>query len=113
MPKVKYLKDLCSGVAGSVQDLQDYEANVLIQLGAVELFDENEAGKKAESDRLVTEAAKAAREAAEMAYEHIPPNILLNLNGRPVVSDFGDMVEQPEQKSTVEEPKKKGSKASK
>jgi len=100
MPKVKFLKDLCSGTAGTICDLQDYEANVLIQLGAIELFDENE-------------AAKAAREAAEMAYEHIPPNILLNLNGRPVVSDFGDMVEQPKQQSTVEEPKKKGSKASK
>ena len=40
MPKVKFLKDLCSGRAGSVQDLQDYEANVLIQLGAAEIFDE-------------------------------------------------------------------------
>lgn len=104
MPKVKYLKDLCSGRAGSVQDLQDYEANVLIRLGVVQLVDENEAAKKAESDCLVGEATKAAHEAAEKAYEHIPPNILLNLNGRPVVGDYGDM---------VEEPKKKGSKATK
>ena len=49
MPKVKFLKELCSGRAGSVQDLQDYEANVLIQLGAAEIFDEKAAAKKAET----------------------------------------------------------------
>ena len=42
MPKVKYLKDLCSGQAGTVCDLQDYEANALIKLGAVELILDHE-----------------------------------------------------------------------
>ncbi|WP_336957521.1 hypothetical protein [Acinetobacter johnsonii] len=113
MLKVKYLKDLCSGVAGSVQDLQEYEANVLIQLGMAEIFDEKAAAKKAENDRLAAENAKAKRLADEKEYEQIPPNILLNLNGRPVVGDYGDMIQQPETLSVVEEPKKKGSKASK
>ena len=108
MPKVKYLKDLCSGEAGTVHDLQDYEANVLIQLGVAELFDESEISEaarlaKAEADHLV----------AEQKYEQIPPNILLNLNGTPVVSDFGDLIEQSEQLSEAEKPKKKGSKTSK
>jgi len=113
MPKVKFLKDICSGRAGSVQDLQDYEANVLIQLGAAEIFDEKEAAKNAEAARIAVEEAEAERKAAEKAYEDIPPNILLNLNGRPVVGDYGDMIQQPETLSVVEEPKKKGSKASK
>jgi len=100
MPKVKYLKDLCSGLAGTVHDLQDYETNVLIQLGVAEIFDE---AKKTEADRL----------AAEQEYEQIPPDILLNLNGRPVVDDFGDMAEQPVLQLVPEKPAKKGSKTSK
>lgn len=100
MPKVKYLKNLCSGEAGTVHDLQDYEANVLIQLGVAELFDESE---KAEVDHLV----------AEQKYGQIQPNVLLNLNGTPVVSDFGDLIEQSDPLSEAEKPKKKGSKTSK
>lgn len=110
MPKVKYLKDLCSGAAGTVHDLQDYEANVLIQLGAAEIFDDSQ---QSEAARLAAEQAEAARFAAEQAYEQIPPDILLNLNGRPVVDDFGDMAEQPLLQLVTEKPNKKGSKASK
>lgn len=110
MPKVKYLKDLCSGLAGTVHDLQGYEANVLIQLGAAEIFDE---AKKTESDRLAVEKTEADRLAAEQEYEQIPPDILLNLNGRPVVDDFGDMAEQPVLQLVSEKPAKKGSKTSK
>lgn len=110
MPKVKYLKDLCSGLAGTVHDLQDYEANILIQLGAAEIFDE---AKKTESERLAAEKAEADRLAAEQEYEQIPPDILLNLNGRPVVDDFGDMAEQPVLQLVPEKPAKKGSKTSK
>lgn len=120
MPKVKYLKDLCSGAAGTVHDLQDYEANVLIQLGAAEIFDDSQqseaarlAAEQAEAARLAAEQAEAARLAAEKEYEQIPPNILLNLNGRPVVDEFGDMVQEPELLLVPENPVKKGSKASK
>ncbi|MEG2445280.1 MAG: hypothetical protein RSA22_13965 [Acinetobacter sp.] len=113
MPKVKYLKDLCSGVAGTVHDLQDYEANVLIQLGVAEIFDEKAAAKKAEIDRFAAEKAKAERLAAEDVYEHIPANVLLTLNGRPVVDEFGSMVQEPELLLVPENPVKKGSKASK
>lgn len=67
MPKVKYLKDLCSGQAGSVHDVQEYEANVLIQLGAAEFFDDSKNKKDP---------------------------VLLNLNGAPVVVDFGALVLQ-------------------
>ena len=100
MPKVKYLKDLCSGRAGTVHSLQDYEANVLIKMGAAEIFDDSE-------------QTEAARLAAEKEYEQIPPDALLNLNGRPVVDDFGDMAQQPEPLPETEKPAKKGSKASK
>ena len=110
MPKVKYLKDLCSGRAGAVHDLQDYEANVLLQIGAAEIFDDSE---HAEAARLVVEQVEAVRLAAEKEYEQIPPNVLLNLNGRPVVDDFGDMAQQPEPLPETEKPAKKGSKASK
>ena len=100
MPKVKFLKDLCSGRAGTVHNLQDYEANVLIKIGAAEIFDDSE-------------QTEAARLAAEKEYEQIPPDVLLNLNGRPVVDDFGDMAQQPEPLPKTEKPAKKGSKASK
>ncbi|NWK74151.1 hypothetical protein HYG93_07585 [Acinetobacter sp. SwsAc6] len=100
MPKVKFLKDLCSGRAGTVQSLQDYEANVLIKMGAAEIFDDSE-------------QTEAARLAAEKEYEQIPPDALLNLNGRPVVDDFGDVAQQPEPLPETEKPAKKGSKASK
>ncbi|MCL6246514.1 hypothetical protein M5F00_01320 [Acinetobacter sp. ANC 4945] len=110
MPKVKYLKDLCSGRTGNVHDLQDYEANVLIQLGAAEIFDDSE---QTEAVRLAAEHAEAARLAAEKEYEQIPPDALLNLNGRPVVDDFCDMAQQLEPLPETEKPAKKGSKASK
>ena len=100
MPKVKFLKDLCSGRAGTVHSLQDYEANVLIKMGAAEIFDDSE-------------QTEAARLAAEKEYEQIPPDALLNLNGRPVVDDFGDVAQQPEPLPETEKPAKKGSKASK
>ena len=100
MPKVKFLKDLCSGRAGTVHNLQDYEANVLIKMGAAEFFDDSE-------------QTEAARLAAEKEYEQIPPDALLNLNGRPVVDDFGDMAQQLEPLPKTEKPAKKGSKASK
>ncbi|WP_111860187.1 hypothetical protein [Acinetobacter sp. CFCC 10889] len=84
MPKVKYLKDLCSGRAGKVCDLTDFEANILVQLGAVEIIDEN--------------AGSNTRE------------LLLNLNGSPVVDDFGAFVEVPE---AIESTAKKGRKLNK
>ena len=104
MPKVKYLKDLCSGRAGTVHDLQDYEANVLLQIGAAEIFDDSE---HAEAARLAAEQVEAVRLAAEKEYEQIPPNVLSNLNGRPVIDDFGDMAEQPLLQLVPEKPAKK------
>ncbi|MBJ9954975.1 hypothetical protein I5735_18360 [Acinetobacter baumannii] len=41
MPKVKFLSDLCSGQAGSIHDLQDYEANILIKMKVAELVGDN------------------------------------------------------------------------
>ncbi|MHA3104670.1 hypothetical protein [Acinetobacter sp. ANC 3791] len=55
MPKVKFLKDLCSGQAGSVHDLQDYEVNVLIQLGAAEVISDNQSIEPAEQDKTSAE----------------------------------------------------------
>ena len=84
MPKVKYLKDLCSGQAGKVCDLTDFEANILVQLGAVEIIDQN--------------------------FPKNTKDLLLNLNGSPVVDDFGDLVEAPD---VVEITAKKGRKSNK
>lgn len=85
MPKVKYLKDLCSGRAGSVHDLQEYEANILITLGVAKLL----------SDKVKKNALK-------------PPNLLTNLNGTPVVNDFGELVEAAE---SAENPIENGKKS--
>jgi len=107
MPKVIYLKDLCSGVAGSVHDLQDYEASTLIRMGVAELAD-------SEQGKVEPEPVKPSE---------IPTDgLLLNLNGAPVVGDFGDLIPQPapevEQKEVPEtvvqaEAPKKSSKKSK
>lgn len=72
MPKVIYLQDLCSGVAGSVHDLQDYEANVLIRMGFA---------KPVKTSEIPTDG------------------LLLNLNDTPVVGDFGDLIPLTEPKS--------------
>lgn len=80
MPKVKFTQDLCSGVAGSIHDLQDYEADTLICLGMAELIVESKLNDPVD-----------------------PKGLLLNLNGTPVVDDFGtlvpEMAEQSVQKS--------------
>ena len=84
MPKVKYLKDLCSGRAGSVHDLQEFEANILIKLGVAKLY----------SDKVKNNASKT-------------PNLLKNLNGTPVVNDFGELVEAVESADKTTENGKK------
>lgn len=86
MPKVKFLKDLCSGRAGSVQNLQDYEARVLVQLGAAVLYENPK----------------------ENNQQTAP--ILMNLNEKPVIDDFGEMVEA---NIVIESPVKKGTKSRK
>ena len=86
MPKVKFLKDLCSGRAGSVQNLQDYEARVLVQLGAAVLYED----PKENNQQTVL--------------------ILMNLNETPVIDDFGEMVEA---NIVIESPVKKGTKSRK
>ncbi len=86
MPKVKFLKDLCSGRAGSVQNLQDYEARVLVQLGAAVLYEDPK----------------------ENNQQTAP--ILMNLNETPVIDDFGTMVEA---NNVIESPVKKGTKSRK
>ncbi|WP_166166893.1 hypothetical protein [Acinetobacter sp. SA01] len=86
MPKVKFLKDLCSGRAGSVQNLQDYEARVLVQLGAAVLYENPK----------------------ENNQQTAP--ILMNLNETPVIDDFGEMVEA---NIVIESPVKKGTKSRK
>lgn len=42
MPKVKFLKDLCSGTAGTEHDVQEYESNLLIKLGLATLVSETD-----------------------------------------------------------------------
>ncbi|WP_087511760.1 hypothetical protein [Acinetobacter chinensis] len=94
MPKVKYLKDLCSGRAGTVRELRQYEVNVLLKLKAVELID-------LDGGTAATEAQAAATEAHLL---DLPESVLRNLNGTPVVGDFGDIALKTEQKDIIPAP---------
>lgn len=69
--KIKYLKDTHDSEAGDVKEVQDLPAKVLIALGFAEL----ESGK---------------------AVEVVEVPMLLNLNGTPVIDDFGTMVLLPQ-----------------
>lgn len=86
MPKVKFLVDLCSGTAGTEVDVQEYEANLLLKLGVAELIGDFELKQvKAESP---TENSPKAIQGLIIQ----PDGVLLNLNGTPVVDDFGSFV---------------------
>lgn len=61
--KIKYLKNAPQGMPGDVAEVPDLQANILIKLKFAEAFEN------------------------ESALEH-----LQNLNGTPVVDDFGDLV---------------------
>ncbi|MBF6745469.1 hypothetical protein K3F96_06440 [Acinetobacter baumannii] len=99
MPKVKFLVDLCSGTAGTEVDVQEYEANLLLQLGVAELIDD-----------FVLEQVKA-ESPNENSPEKIlgliiqPEGVLLNLNGTPVVDDFGSFVPNAPQNPIETAPK--------
>lgn len=82
MPKVKFLKDLFSGRAGSIHDLQDYEANVLIKLKVAEIYDES----KSSIENSV---------------------LLLNKDGTPVVDNFGSLIEVQPLIENIEKKRKK------
>lgn len=78
MPKIELLADLCAGPAGSVIDVQDYEFNVLKKLGVAKLADSTNTSKQVD--------LKIVFEPIELK------GLLLNLNGTPVVDDFGALV---------------------
>ncbi|WP_151765929.1 MULTISPECIES: hypothetical protein [Acinetobacter] len=78
MPKIELLADLCAGPKGSIIDVQDYEFNVLEKLGVAKLVDSDDPSKNV--------ARKIVFEPIELK------GLLLNLNGTPVVDDFGALV---------------------
>jgi hypothetical protein len=78
MPKIELLADLCAGPAGSIIDVQDYEFNVLEKLGVAKLADSTNTSKQVD--------LKIVFEPIELK------GLLLNLNGTPVVDDFGALV---------------------
>ena len=78
MPKIELLTDLCSGPVGSIIDVQDYEFNVLEKLGVAKLADSTNTSKQVD--------LKIVFEPIELK------GLLLNLNGTPVVDDFGALV---------------------
>lgn len=63
--KIKYLKQAPQGMPGDIADVPDLQANILIKLNFAEIFD------------------------GEPTVE-----FLKNLNGTPVVDDFGGLVEK-------------------
>lgn len=83
--KIKYLKDAPAGKKGDVKDVKDYEGRVLIKLGFAILHDKTPLPTK--------------RECQKIKEEKIGKNILLNINGSPVVDDFGSNVNTPKVKS--------------
>lgn len=101
MPKVKYLKDLCSGQANTVRDVQDYEASVLIQLGVAELFDDGTIDES--SDKQI--ASVVAMESLDLGSATTTGNILLNLNDTPVIDDFGNVATISTEITAKPEPK--------
>ncbi|WP_288400256.1 hypothetical protein [uncultured Acinetobacter sp.] len=78
MPKIELLTDLCSGPAGSIIDVQDYEFDVLQRLGVAKLADSTNASEQFNGQTIF--------EPIELK------GLLLNLNGTPVVDDFGALV---------------------
>lgn len=78
MPKIELLADLCAGPAGSIIDVQDYEFDVLQRLGVAKLADSANASEQFNQ---------------QIIFERIElKGLLLNLNGTPVVDDFGALV---------------------
>ena len=85
MPKIELLTGLCSGPAGSIIDVQDYEFNVLEKLGVAKLADS------------INKPKYVAR---QIVFEPIKlKGLLLNLNGTPVVDDFGALVPEMAEQS--------------
>jgi len=78
MPKIELLADLCAGPVGSIIDVQDYEFNVLERLGVAKLVDSTNSSNQVD--------LKIVFEPIELK------GLLLNLNGTPVVDDFGALV---------------------
>lgn len=72
--KIIYLKDAPLGKAGDIADVTDIEGNVLVHLGF--------------ADVVPIEGFVKFHSIASNSQ----PVLLLNLNGTPVVSDFGDLV---------------------
>lgn len=78
MPKIELLADLCAGPAGSIIDVQDYEFDVLQRLGVAKLADSTKVSEQFNR---------------QIIFEPIElKGLLLNLNGMPVVDDFGALV---------------------
>lgn len=87
--KIKYLKDAPAGKKGDVRDVKDYEGRVLIKLGFAILHSDKKPLVKKDVYK----------------YNPVGKDLLLNINGTPVVDDFGDNV------STQKTKGKKGSQA--
>lgn len=87
--KIKYLKDTHDSKAGDIKVIPDIHANILIQLGFVEAFE---------------------KPPEYPVYTLVPENARLNLNGTPVIDDFGNIstvsADNKPKKSTAK-PKKK------
>lgn len=79
--KIKYLKVMHNANIGDELDVTDFEANILIKAGVAELAEEQ--------PTVGTVEAKLS----SVIYTPIDTHgLLLNLNGTPVVNDFGELV---------------------
>ena len=99
--KIKYLKVMHNANVGDVLEVTDFEANILIKTGVAEV------------------AESSPSEQAQASVINYTPidttGLLVNLNGTPVIDDFGDLVreKQPVAEEKPKSPRKPRSKKTK
>lgn len=99
MPKVKFLVDLCSGPAGTEVDVQEYEAILLLKLNVAEVISDSQD----EQVKVVSQDERTSEKIQGLFIQ--PEGVLLNLNGTPVVDDFGSFVPIDPQNTVEQAPK--------
>lgn len=88
--KIKYLKLMHNANIGDVLEVTDFEANILIKTGVAEAAEDTPNLHEQKSTIFYTPIDTTG--------------LLLNLNGTPVVTDFGELIAEQQVKSE-EKPK--------
>ena len=65
--KIKYIKDAPRGVTGTLDDVTEFEGNILISIGLAEMFDDTEATEATEPTEPTEPKAKPKPKAKSKA----------------------------------------------